>query len=101
MIVDTRTLMEAASIADPIDRARALTRLMTEDQGLSEAAARYRRQAIADAREKGLTREQIASALGVSPPRITQISRGVAEHAPEPPAGHAPRVLMTRDLPTP
>jgi GntR family transcriptional regulator len=93
-------LQEAAAIADPIARARALTRLMTEDRGLMDAAARYRRQAIADAREIGTSREQIAAALGVSPPRITQISKGPAARAPEAPATTPPRVLVQRSLPT-
>ena len=98
--MDLRTLHEATAIADPIARAKALTRLMTENQGLVDAASRYRRQAIADAREQGMTREQIAAALGVSPPRITQISKGPAARAPEPPATEPPRVLVQRALPT-
>lgn len=99
--MDPRTLHEAASLLDPIERARALTNLMTGDQALTDAAARYRRQAIADAREQGLSREQIAAALGVTPPRITQISKGPAARAPEPPADHAPKVLVQRSIPTP
>jgi GntR family transcriptional regulator len=74
--MDTRSLHEAATITDPIERARVLTRLMTEDLGLTDAAARYRRHAIAQARDQGHTREQIAAALGVTPPRIAQISKG-------------------------
>ena len=99
--MDHRSLLEAANITDPIERARILTRLMTEDLGLTDAAARYRRQAIAEARDAGYTREQIAAALGVSPPRITQISKGPAAKAPEPPATEPPRVLVQRSLPTP
>jgi DNA-binding GntR family transcriptional regulator len=98
--MDLRTLHEAAALPDPIDRARALTRLMTEDAGLTDAAARYRRQAIAEARERGYTREQIATALGVSPPRVTQISKGATAKAPEAPATIPPRVLVQRSLPT-
>jgi hypothetical protein len=98
--VEPQTLRDAAGIADPIERARALSRLMTADQGLMELAARYRRQAIAEARDQGKTREQIAAALGVTPPRITQISKGPAAKAPEPPAAGAPSVLVQRSLPT-
>jgi transcriptional regulator with XRE-family HTH domain len=98
--VDLRTLHEAAAIDDPVDRARALTRLMTENQGLVDAAARYRRHAIAEAREAGYSREQIAAALGVTPPRITQISKGPAAKGPEAPATEAPPVLVQRALPT-
>jgi GntR family transcriptional regulator len=99
--MDARTLREAASLPDPVERARALTDLMTEDQGLTDAAARYRRQAIADARELGMSREQIAAALGVTPPRITQITKGPAAKAPPAPADHPPKVLVQRSIPTP
>jgi DNA-binding GntR family transcriptional regulator len=99
--MDAQALREAATLPDPIERARALTRLMTENQGLTDAAARYRRQAIADAREQGMSREQIAAALGVTPPRITQITKGPAAKAPAPPADKAPRVLVQRSIPTP
>lgn len=99
--MDARSLREAAALPDPLERARVLTRLMTEDQGLTDAAARYRRQAIADAREHGVSREQIAAALGVTPPRITQITKGPAAKAPEPPADPPPRILVQRALPTP
>lgn len=99
--MDLRSLHEAATITDPIERARALTRLMTEDLGLTDAAARYRRGAIAEARDLGHTREQIAAALGVTPPRITQISKGPTAKAPEGPATKAPQVLVQRALPTP
>src|SRR5215211_3221965 len=101
--VDLRTLREAAQIGDPVARARALARLMTEDQALVTEAARYRRQAIADARAKGLTLEQIASQLGVSPGRISQMRKEATAspaRAPEPPAARPPRVLVQRGLPT-
>jgi GntR family transcriptional regulator len=97
--LDTRSLHEAAQIADPIQRARALTRLMTQDQGLTEQAARYRRHAIAEAREHGMTLEQIGTALGVTPGRVHQMGKGEAK-APEPTAERAPRVLVQRALPT-
>lgn len=99
--MDARTLREAAALPDPLERARVLTRLMTEDQGLTDAAARYRRQAIAAARAQGISREQIAAALGVTPPRITQIAKGPDAKAPDPPADPPPRVLVQRALPTP
>lgn len=98
--MDLRTLREAAAINDPIERARALTRLMTEDQGLMTQAAAYRRHAIAEARTKGLTLEQIAAHLGVSPGRVSQMGKGPAAKAPEPPREPAPRVLVQRALPT-
>lgn len=103
--MDPRTLREAASIADPIERARALEHLMTEGAALSTEAARYRRDAIAEARADGLTPQQIASALGVTPGRVRQIppSKDIERPpamAPEPSAAHHPRVLVQRALPT-
>lgn len=98
--MDPKTLRDAAALADPIERAKALTQLMTATQGLMELAARYRRQAIADAREAGMTREQVAAALGITPPRITQMSKGPAARAPAPPAEPVPDVLVQRALPT-
>src|SRR5262245_55178821 len=98
--MDVRTLHEAAQIADPIERIRALNRLMREERGLSEQAARYRRHAISEARDRGMTLEQIGAALGVTPGRVSQIAKGPAAKAPEPAAAHAPRVLVQRALPT-
>jgi GntR family transcriptional regulator len=99
--MDARSLQEAANLPDPLDRAEALTRLMTEGGGLLEAGARYRRQAIADAKTEGKSRDQIAARLGVTPARVTQIGKGEAARAPEPPSTSAPRVLVQRSLPTP
>jgi len=101
--VDLRTLHEAAQIADPIARACALTRLMTGAQALVTEAARYRRQAIAEAREQGATLEQIASQLGVTPGRVSQMRKGdvaAAAKAPEGSSTRPPRVLVQRVLPT-
>lgn len=102
--MDARTLREAASITDPIERARALERLMAEGAALSVEAARYRRDAIAEARAKGLTPQQIAAALGVSPGRIRQIppdeTAGPAAKAPAASEAKPPRVLVQRALPT-
>jgi len=100
--MDARTLREAASIADPLERARALERLMADSAGLSVEAARYRRDAIAEARATGLTPQQIGAALGVSPGRIRQVppDESVGPMAPAPSEAHAPRVLVQRALPT-
>jgi UTRA domain len=102
--MDAKTLREAASITDPIDRARALERLMTETAGLSVEAARYRRDAIAEARAQGMTPQQIGAALGVSPGRVRQIppdaTAGPAAKAPAASEAHPPRVLVQRALPT-
>ncbi|HUR08732.1 MAG TPA: UTRA domain-containing protein [Nonomuraea sp.] len=63
-------------------------------------AAKMRRQAIAEARESGMSLEEIAGRLGVSPGRISQMRKGPAARAPEGPAAPAPRVLVQRALPT-
>ncbi len=98
--MDLGALREAAGVRDPIQRARALTRLMTQDQALVTEAARYRRQAIAEAREQGATLEQIASQLGVTPGRVSQMRKGAAARSPDPSSGPPPRVLVQRALPT-
>lgn len=100
--MDAQTLREAASIADPLERARALERLMADGAGLSVEAARYRRDAIAEARAAGLTPQQIGAALGVSPGRIRQIpaDESAGPMAPAPSETRAPRVLVQRALPT-
>jgi DNA-binding GntR family transcriptional regulator len=73
---------------------------MTQDQALVTEAARYRRQAIAEAREQGATLEQIASHLGVTPGRVSQMRKGLAAKSPEQSSGRPPRVLVQRALPT-
>ncbi|MGL5810801.1 MAG: GntR family transcriptional regulator [Nocardioides sp.] len=100
--MDVRTLHDAATIADPLERARVLTMLITENQSLVDEAARYRRSAIVEAREQGVSRERVAIALGVTPPRISQMTRtGTVMTAPMPPESAEPRVLVQRALPTP
>lgn len=94
------TLRQIAAIGDPIQRARALGRAMTEQQGLVEEAARMRRQAIAEARENGHRLEEIANVLGVSPGRISQMRKGATSRAPEPSAEPGPQVIVDRALPT-
>jgi hypothetical protein len=98
--MDLRSLQDATQIADPVARAQALTQLMTRDQGLVTEAAKFRRHAIAEARAAGLTLEQIAARLGVTPGRVSQMGKGPAAQAPPASAEPAPRVLVQRALPT-
>ncbi|MEU6725418.1 UTRA domain-containing protein [Nonomuraea wenchangensis] len=85
--MDLKTLGEVAQVSDPVERARILSRLMTEEQGLVIEAAKMRRRAIAEARESGLSLKEITRRLGVSPGRGSQPRQ-------------APRVLVQRALPT-
>jgi GntR family transcriptional regulator len=98
--VNLNTLHEISTIPDPIERACALGRAMTEQQSLVEEAARMRRQAIAEARESGHRLEEIANVLGVSPGRISQMRKGPASRAPQLPADAKPQVIVHRALPT-
>lgn len=98
--MDLRTLHEIVAVKDPIERARVLSRLMTEGQGLLTEAAKLRRQAIADARDAGLGTDEIAGKLGVTPARVSQMRKGPAAIAPAPAISNAPRVLVQRALPT-
>jgi GntR family transcriptional regulator len=98
--VNLNTLHEIATISDPIERACALGRAMTEQQSLVEEAARMRRQAIAEARETGHRLEEIANVLGVSPGRISQMRKGPASRAPQSPAEPRPQVIVHRALPS-
>ena len=98
--MNLNTLHEIARISDPIERACALGRAMTEQQNLVEEAARMRRQAIAEARETGHRLEEIANVLGVSPGRISQMRKGPVSRAPQSPAEARPQVIVHRALPS-
>lgn len=76
--MDLSTLRATAiEIRDPIERARFLLRVIDEQQGVLAEAGRLRRAAIVEARDAGLTQEEIARALGVSPGRVSQMGKGV------------------------
>lgn len=98
--MDLRTLRDISAINDPIERARAISRAMTEQQGITEEAARIRRGAIAEAREAGHSLEEIAKALGVTPGRVSQMRKGPVARAPEQPVSQGPKVIVQRALPT-
>lgn len=98
--MDLRTLRDISGIGDPIERARAISRAMTEQQGITEEAARIRRGAIAEAREAGHNLEEIAKALGVTPGRVSQMRKGPVARAPEQPVSQGPKVIVQRGLPT-
>ena len=82
---ELRQLDAAASIADPVERVRALARLVTRYEGLVRNTAKLRRQAIIDAlAAPGMTQEQLARALGVSPGRVSQMRKAAAAGSAEP-----------------
>jgi GntR family transcriptional regulator len=98
--VDNRALAQIAALTDPIGRLRLLNQLMTEYQGSLTELAAYRRHAIAEARDAGMTTEEIGAQLGVSHARVSQMSKGPRAKAPAATATPAPRVLVARSLPT-
>ncbi len=114
--MDLETLRDVSGLSDPVERARVLSRLITEEQGLLAEAAKMRRQAIAEARDSGMSLEDMGTRLGVSPGRVSQMRKGPtarvpeepeirapeepAARTPEEPAIRAPRVLVRRALPT-
>lgn len=100
--MDPKTLQEAASIADPVERLRRLHQLSTTQQSYVGELARLRREAIAQAQEAGMTQGEIAERLGVSPGRVSQMKKASAHPPIAPTASTAPRprVLVQRALPT-
>lgn len=71
----------AAAIADPVDRARTLTQIVSEYEALVREAARMRRLAITDAVASGMSQEQLAKALGVTAGRVSQMRKAAADKA--------------------
>ncbi|MGW7484316.1 GntR family transcriptional regulator [Nonomuraea muscovyensis] len=78
--MDAMTLKDIAQVKDPLERARALSRLMAEQQDLLAEAAELRRAAVAEARESGHPAEPDDGAAG--------------------PTSRAARVVVRRALPT-
>jgi DNA-binding GntR family transcriptional regulator len=99
--MEQHTLRAIAAITDPIERVKAASKAMAEQQGAVTELASIRRHAIAEARDSGMTLEQIGSKLGVSGGRVSQLaSAGASAKAPAQPQRTAPRVLVQRALPT-
>ncbi|MFF5211587.1 UTRA domain-containing protein [Streptosporangium sp. NPDC000396] len=100
--MDDRTPADFAAIGDPIERARALSRAMAEQQALIAEFARLRREAFAEAEAAGASQEAIARQLGVIPGQASQMPpagvRGAAGASSEPRRGS--RVVVRRALPT-
>lgn len=100
--MDQRALLDIAAISDPIERARAVSQALAEQQGMNTELLAIRRAAIAEARDNGMTLEQIGTRLGVSGGRVSQLATtGAGRKAPAPPQRAAPPVLVQRALPTP
>ncbi|GAB3751934.1 hypothetical protein [Microlunatus parietis] len=75
---DQDLLKGAAEIEDPIERARTLSRLLTQYQAAVTDASRMRRQAIEEALAAGMTQDQVAKAVGLTPGRISQMRKAGA-----------------------
>ncbi|GAA3135344.1 GntR family transcriptional regulator [Streptosporangium carneum] len=121
-----KTPDDFALIADPVERARSISRVMAEQQDLIAQLARLRRTAVAEARAAGVRQDAIARSLGVTPGRVSQMaSAGARDVADEPwdawgatgeaadrlpegpqgpdgelPMSRVPRVTVRRALPT-
>lgn len=98
--MDERTLRDIAAITDPIERVRAIGKAMSEQQGFVTELAALRRHAIAQARDSGMTLEEIGNRLGVTPGRVSQLGKAGSAKSPAQPERTAPRVLVQRALPT-
>lgn len=88
-------LHQIAAVADPIERARVVGRVMAEQQRTVSELARIRREAIAEARAAGMRQDEIARRLGVSPGRVSQMKPATVRAQ----SGH-PQVIVQRALPT-
>lgn len=71
-------LRSTAAIDDPIERARTLSRILTEYQAVVANASRMRRQAIEEALASGMTQDQVAKAVDLTPGRISQMRKASA-----------------------
>jgi hypothetical protein len=79
---DLGRLDAARGIADPVERARVLSDLRGHYERLVAEAAAMRREAIGEALASGMTQDQLARALGVTPGRISQMRRARDTEAP-------------------
>jgi DNA-binding GntR family transcriptional regulator len=94
--VDAQALERITAIADPIERARAISRAIAAEQRMVTELARLRREAIAEAQSAGMRQEEIARLLGVSPGRVSQMRPTAARSG----NGQPPPVIVQRALPT-
>ena len=69
-----KTVDDFAAIADPVERARSISRAVADQQNLIAELARLRRAAIAEARAAGVRQDAIARSLGVSAGRVSQMT---------------------------
>ncbi|MEU4409674.1 UTRA domain-containing protein [Streptosporangium sp. NPDC023963] len=94
--MDLETLRDVSGLSDPVERARVLSRLITEEQGLLAEAAKMRRQAIAEVLDSGMSLEDVGTRLGVSPGHVSQMGKGPTARAPEETAARAPGETAAR-----
>ncbi|WP_031167380.1 UTRA domain-containing protein [Streptosporangium roseum] len=96
------SLDELVVIADPVERARAISVAIADRQDLIAELARLRREAVVEAQASGVRQDAIARRLGVTPGRVSQMRSAGARDATGGHAGacQAPRVVVRRALPT-
>lgn len=95
-------LDELVVIADPVERARAISLAIADRQDLITELARLRREAVVEAQASGVRQDAIARRLGVTPGRVSQMRSAGARDTT---GGHTgacqtPRVVVRRALPT-
>lgn len=72
---DLGSFEAAAAIADPLERARAYSHLVSHLEDLKREAARGRNAAVSEAIDAGIKQEQVAAAMSVTPGRISQMRK--------------------------
>jgi hypothetical protein len=78
---DLGGLERAEAIDDPLERARAYSRLVGHFDDLKRQAATGRNAAVNVAIDGGMTQERIAAAMGVTPGRISQMRKAAIGQA--------------------
>jgi len=93
------SLQQAAEIKDPIERVKILNNLMAEHQAVINEASRFKRQAVSEAKDSGMSINEVAASLGVTPGRVSQMNNDYAK-SPEMEHRKHPSIILQRALPT-
>ncbi|HVS44061.1 MAG TPA: hypothetical protein VMU20_17570 [Candidatus Dormibacteraeota bacterium] len=82
-----RTLQQLAAIADPVERAKAISAAIADLRSITSDLASLRRDAILELRRGGMLQADVAKLLGVSYGRVSQLEA----------AGRSPSSASTAD----